>query len=689
MRKLTIVSVAYPFSPVSVDSVGGAEQILALLDRAVVEAGHRSIVVAHERSRVAGSLLPIPDAGPELDGGAVARVHSAAKEAIERVLREQPVDVVHMHGIDFDRYLPPAGAPLVATLHLPIPWYSREALSPRRPDVHLCCVSGTQSRDLPPWAAPSSVVENGIALDAFRPSAHKRPFVLALGRLCEEKGLHEALDAATAARVPLVVGGEASQWEAHQRYFEEQLAPRLRWPHRWLGPIGLARKRRLLAAARCLLVPSRVPETSSLVAMEALASGTPVVAYPSGALASIVEHGETGFLVGDVDAMARAIARAADLSPDHCRRSAEARFSSKRMEAAYLSLYEDVVARSAARKAAPRRPALTVEAVDGAVALAALAPEWGRLWKRCPWATPFQRPEWLVAYAREFCASPSARAWALAVRSGGELVAVAPLRTESRDGTETTALLGEGVSDYLDVVARPDLAEPAIARVLDALTGGREDGATLVLDGLRPGSPLLAAARPREVAEQPLEREPSPVLSLAGKVDPLPKSLRDKLRYYRRRAEALGPIEIHEAPGTADFSAWLERLFELHGARWTSRGARGVLAAPEVRRFHRAATKALAEMGLARLYGLSVGAAHVAAMLVLRDARTTYYYIGGFDPAYEAVSPGTLVVAHAVDRARGEGAAEVDFLRGAEPYKHRFGAEDRPTRGRAFVARPG
>src|SRR3954454_20373589 len=108
---------------------------------------------------------------------------------------------------------------------------------------------------------------------------------------------------------------------------------------RFLRAIGLARKRRLLSAARCLLVPSLAPETSSLVAMEALACGTPVVAFPSGALVDIVEEGRTGFLVKDEREMAEAIDAAGSLNPAACRESAKRRFSLERVVKQYFELY--------------------------------------------------------------------------------------------------------------------------------------------------------------------------------------------------------------------------------------------------------------------------------------------------------------------------------------------------------------
>jgi glycosyltransferase involved in cell wall biosynthesis len=124
--------------------------------------------------------------------------------------------------------------------------------------------------------------------------------------------------------------------------------PRLDRQCRHLGPVGFARKRRLLTAARCLLVPSLAPETSSLVAREALACGTPVVAFPNGALPETVEDGETGFLVRTVEEMAEAIERAQSLSPDRCREVAAERFSLEAMTTRYIDLYRRLVRESAA-----------------------------------------------------------------------------------------------------------------------------------------------------------------------------------------------------------------------------------------------------------------------------------------------------------------------------------------------------
>ena len=128
-------------------------------------------------------------------------------------------------------------------------------------------------------------------------------------------------------------------YEAHRRYFEEEVRPRLDGWRRFVGPVGFARKRRLLTAARCLLIPSLAAETSSLVAREAAACGTAVVAFPKGALRDAVEHSRTGFLADGVEAMAAAIPACATIDPAVCRAVARDRFSDARMTTAYLALY--------------------------------------------------------------------------------------------------------------------------------------------------------------------------------------------------------------------------------------------------------------------------------------------------------------------------------------------------------------
>ncbi|WP_448189532.1 glycosyltransferase [Azospirillum sp. sgz301742] len=338
---LTILSVASPFGP---EAGGEADAALTVLDAALVRAGHRSLVIAPDGARVAGTLIPLPRVHGPLDEAARAAVHARVRATIAGALNRTAVDLVHLHDADFHAHLPPPGVPTLVTLHRPLAHYPPAALTPNRPATWLHSVSAVQQRTAPPGVSLLPPIEPGVAVDKLSIRVPKRRFAVALGRIGPETGLHLALDAAAMAEVQILLAGEVDAHPEHQRYFREEIQPRLDSRRRFLGDIGFGRKRWMLGSARCLLAPSREPEASALAAMEALACGTPVVAFPCGALADVVEPGVTGFLVNDVQEMADAIADAEHLDPEACRAAARSRHSEERMAARYLALYGDLVA---------------------------------------------------------------------------------------------------------------------------------------------------------------------------------------------------------------------------------------------------------------------------------------------------------------------------------------------------------
>lgn len=348
--RLTVLSIGYPLAPIGPDAAGGSEQILTQLDRRLVRDGHTSVVIACQGSRAEGRLIEMPLDSDHLDDYVRSAAQQRYRVAIRKAMARWDFDLIHMHSLDFHAYLPPEGPPVLVTLHLPPDWYPEEIFRLSRKKTWLQCVSASQLRRCPPSRMLLPHIENGVPLERLATHVRKRDFALALGRVCPEKGFHLALEAAEIANTPLIVAGEIFRYRAHEEYYANEMAPRIDGRmRRFIGPIGLPRKRRLLAAARCLLVPSLAPETSSLVAMEALACGTPVVAYPAGALPDIVEHGRTGFIVDNPRDMARAIERARNLDPGVCRAAARERFSADRMIAQYMSLYERLARSGAAQ----------------------------------------------------------------------------------------------------------------------------------------------------------------------------------------------------------------------------------------------------------------------------------------------------------------------------------------------------
>ena len=339
--RLTVLSVAYPLLPVCSGSGGGAEQILYLLDQGLMRAGCRSIVVAASGSTVAGEMITTPAAGDEISESFREEARRIHAQKIEAVLSRHRVDLVHFHGLDFLSYRPQRAQPKqLATLHLPVDWYPPELFDQQNLALNFVSRSQAES-DSGQHACP--VVPNGIDLRCFRAAEVKQDYVLWLGRICPEKGADIALRVARNVGVPMILAGPVHPFPAHRQYFHRQVEPLLDHQRRYAGPVNMEEKANLLSHARCLLVPSLAPETSSLVAMEAISSGTPVIAFRAGALPEIVEDGRTGFVVDSEEEMEAAVLKVQQISGAVCRQSAEARFSAARMVADYLELYQHLL----------------------------------------------------------------------------------------------------------------------------------------------------------------------------------------------------------------------------------------------------------------------------------------------------------------------------------------------------------
>jgi CelD/BcsL family acetyltransferase involved in cellulose biosynthesis len=324
-----------------------------------------------------------------------------------------------------------------------------------------------------------------------------------------------------------------------------------------------------------------------------------------------------------------------------------------------------------------------VALVTETAALEALRPEWGALWLEAPEATPFQSPAWLIPWWRHI---GEGELLTLAFRENGVLVGLLPLYVHAaEDGHRHLFPLGVATTDYLDVIIRPGQEAAVMAgffRQFEALAD-RFDIAEW--PQLRPGSPLLEAApagwtsRTESDTACPATPLPSSLETLGDVVSR--KTLRD-LRTARKRAAEAGALRWQDADAES-LGPIFDALLRLHAARWETRQEPGVLDAPAVQAAHRAALPELHRAGLLRLQALHLNDDIVAVLYALidppeRPARRVYLYISGFDPALDRLSPGTLLVGHALEQAVTEGFATLDFLRGQEPYKYFWGAADAP-----------
>lgn len=352
---LTVLSVASSFAPVSPDAAGDAEQILSRIDRALTAAGHKSIVVACAGSRTAGELFPFPlPEGQDLRERDIREENrlclaAGARAAIDRALAANRVDLVHLHGVDLDSCRLPDHLPVLISLHGPAAQYRPAPRSSDSGRVRYCCASEWERRSLPAEVGECVVIENGVPMPEIDPRWPKGDFALTLGPLGRENNPHQAIEAGSRAGVRVLLSGEI--YPQHRRYFREQIEPGLRLiprgrpQHAFLGRLPEQHRQALLSRAQCLLHPTLAPETGLLAVLEALAAGTPVIAYHSAALAGIVNDGVTGFLVDSVAEMAAALARVHTLSPQACREAARRRCPAESMIGRYFELYETMAHR--------------------------------------------------------------------------------------------------------------------------------------------------------------------------------------------------------------------------------------------------------------------------------------------------------------------------------------------------------
>jgi CelD/BcsL family acetyltransferase involved in cellulose biosynthesis len=172
------------------------------------------------------------------------------------------------------------------------------------------------------------------------------------------------------------------------------------------------------------------------------------------------------------------------------------------------------------------------------------------------------------------------------------------------------------------------------------------------------------------------EQEPCVLLSIENAGDELQNFLsthaRKKLRYYKRSLAC-----TFEDANAQNLDTLLDALFELHAARWQRRGMSGMLADDVIQRFHREAARAMLDAGALRMHAMRSADRIVAVFYGFAHHGTVSYYLSGYDPQLEKYSPGTVIVAHAIEKAVREGATTFDFLRGGEEYKYAWGAKDR------------
>jgi glycosyltransferase involved in cell wall biosynthesis len=333
--------IAPPGIPVPPPAYGGTESIVDRLARGLVRAGHEVLLAA-----AANSSCPVPLVGGTDEAAATAPASADSITELRHVLRSYAamteVDVVHDHTLAGPLCgHAPAGTPVVTTAHGPFD----ATLGPvyrGMQGVAFVAISHHQAATAEGvWVA--GVIHHGLDVDSVPVGRGNGGYASFLGRMSPEKGPREAALVARAAGVPLRMAAKLRD-PAERDYFEAEVKPLLCSDVEFVGELGFAEKLELVGSSFALVNPMQWAEPFGLVMIEALATGTPVVATPVGSAPELVDDGVTGYLRRSRRSMAAALLDAAQLDRAACHAAAVRSFSSDRMVAEHLRLYASLLA---------------------------------------------------------------------------------------------------------------------------------------------------------------------------------------------------------------------------------------------------------------------------------------------------------------------------------------------------------
>ena len=329
---------------------GGTERVVSWLTEELVALGHEVTLFASGDSVTSATLAPFWPRALRLDG-AVRDANALHVALVEEVAqRAHEFDIIHCH-LDYLPFslLSRQPTPFVTTLHGRLDLPELQPVFDRFAHVPVVSISDSQRRPLP-QANWIDTVHHGLPAQLFQTQRTAPSYLAFLGRISPEKGVERAIEIAHACRMPLKIAAKVDT--ADRSYFNRDVVPLLKQAHvEFVGEINDEQKPAFLGGAAALLTPIAWPEPFGLVMIEAMACGTPVVAFNRGSAPEVIEDGLTGFVVEDVMSAAAAVRLAADLPRAQVRARFEQRFTARRMANDYLELYRRLIF---ARRGRPR-----------------------------------------------------------------------------------------------------------------------------------------------------------------------------------------------------------------------------------------------------------------------------------------------------------------------------------------------
>jgi glycosyltransferase involved in cell wall biosynthesis len=336
---MRIAQVAPLIESVPPKHYGGTERIVSYLTEELVRAGHEVTLFASGDSTTAANLIAPVERSlrkNERCKDPMARELVLIDHVIERAVE---FDVIHFHTgyihLPACRYLP---VPHITTLHGRLDTHDLIAVYSRFRDLPFISISNAQRAPIESanWQA---TIYHGLPSDLFRFYPDRGEYLAFLGRTSPEKGPDRAIEIAKRVDMPLKMAAKVDR--ADRRYFKQDVEPLLDDPHvEWIGEITDKQKNEFLGNAYAVLFPIDWPEPFGLVMIEAMACGTPVIAYERGSVPEVIDEGQTGFIANSLDEAAEAVRRVPEIDRRVCRNVFEKRFTASRMANDYMEVFE-------------------------------------------------------------------------------------------------------------------------------------------------------------------------------------------------------------------------------------------------------------------------------------------------------------------------------------------------------------
>jgi glycosyltransferase involved in cell wall biosynthesis len=321
---------------------GGTERVVSYLTEALVELGHDVTLFASGDSQTSAKLQAVWPQALRLDPGIRDRFapHMLMLEMVRRQAEE--FDVLHFH-LDYYPFsvFNRQATPFITTLHGRLDLDEQQPVFDAFDKTPVISISNAQRAPLP-QAHWINTVYHGLPENLYQPQPVEQKYLAFMGRISPEKRVDTAIRIAQRCGMKIKIAAKVDV--ADREYFEKEIRPLMDLPHvEFIGEIADHQKAEFLSGAHALLFPIDWPEPFGLVMIEAMACGTPVIAFKRGSVPEVIEHGVTGFMVEDATAAVAAVNRLHVLSRQRVRECFETRFTAKRMAQEYVRSYESIM----------------------------------------------------------------------------------------------------------------------------------------------------------------------------------------------------------------------------------------------------------------------------------------------------------------------------------------------------------